>query len=256
MQSIASGQAPVCLALNEIFGSKGQVRLLRILALEMDGLVASNEVATRIGLTRSGARKALRRLVATGLVQKTGSGRHTRYHLNRENSLAPEIIRLFETERRASDPGWGREHSRRTSRHPRRRSGDIDGGGNGKGIGNGNGNEAQKARALAALPDPDSPAFHGALASLLTEELSLIRRARERILSELKGRPGSKGQDLWEWRKVLETYPLPRLLHFLESESPRAQRLRRSSPFPDVISDQEKERLAELVETLQSPRMH
>ncbi len=42
------------LSLNEVFGSKGQVRLLRILATETDGFVASPEVAARAGLTRSG----------------------------------------------------------------------------------------------------------------------------------------------------------------------------------------------------------
>jgi hypothetical protein len=114
----------------------------------------------------------------------------------------------------------------------------------------GSGNGPEKARDLAALLDPDSPAFQGALVSLLSEELSLIKRAREKILENLERRSGKTRQDLWEWRKVLDTYPVPRLLHFLESESPRAKRLRRTSPFPEVISDREKERLAELAERI------
>jgi len=275
MQSIASGQTPVGLALNEVFGSKGQVRLLRILALETDGFVASPEVASRAGLTRSGARKALRRLVTAGLVDRTGSGRHTRYVLKRDNPLTEEIVRLFEVERQAVEPGWAREHSRRESRETPRANGNGNGVGHGNGngaspgngathgdgngaghgmiSGNGSGNGAvsEAAQDLTALIDPESPVFHEALASLLAEELSLIKRAREKVLEKLEHRRGASGQDLWEWRKVLDTYPVPRLLHFLESQSPRAQRLRRSSPFPEVVSDQEKERMAELAE-----RMH
>lgn len=247
MQSIAAGPAATGLVLEEVLASKGQVRLLRILALESDGFVASPEVASRAGLTRSGARKALSRLVAAGLVEKTGAGRHTRYILKRDDPLTRGIIRLFEVERQAAEPGWAREHSRRESRDTHR----ANGKGNGNGNENGNGASSEPMADLTALIDPESPAFHGALASLLAEELSLIRRAREKVLEKLEERRGPSGHDLWEWRKVLDTYPVPRLLNFLESTSPRAQRLRRSSPFPEVVSDREKERMAELAE-----RMH
>ena len=227
------------LSLNEVFGSKGQVRLLRILATETDGFVASPEVAARAGLTRSGARKALRRLVEAGLVEKVGSGRHTRYVLNEADTLTAEIVRLFETERKAAEPGWARERIRQDPSKARR--------------GNGNGHLPNKPNGNGDSPgsrvlDVESPEFHGALASLLEEELSLIQRARRRVLEELENRHPGNGHDLWEWRKVLETYPVPRLLHFLESESPRAQRLRKSSPFPAVMSEKERERLEELVE--------
>ncbi len=96
--------------------------------------------------------------------------------------------------------------------------------------------------------DPESPEFSDALVSLLEEHLSLLSRAREHVLAGLQERYPENGHDLWEWRKVLDTYPLPRLLHFLQSQSPRAARLRRSSPFPAVLSDGERERLRELAE--------
>jgi hypothetical protein len=96
--------------------------------------------------------------------------------------------------------------------------------------------------------DPANPRIHSALATLLEEELSLLRRARQRVLDKLKDRHPGNGHDLWEWRKVLETYPLPRLLHFMESTSPLAMRLRKSSPFVEVISEREKARLGELME--------
>lgn len=96
--------------------------------------------------------------------------------------------------------------------------------------------------------DPESPEFADALVSLLEEHLSLFTRARARVLARLEDRYSQHGHDLWEWRKVLETYPLPRLLHFLQSESPRAVRLRQCSPFPEVLSEGEVQRLNELVE--------
>ena len=96
--------------------------------------------------------------------------------------------------------------------------------------------------------DPESPEFSDALVSLLEEHLCLLRRAREHVLERLQEAYPENGQDLWEWRKVLDTYPLPRLLHFLRSQSPRAARLRRSSPFPAVLSDGELGRLRELAE--------
>jgi len=109
MQPIASDQNHTVLALNEVFGTKGQVRLLRILATEAKGSVASPEVAARAGMTSSGARKALRRLAQAGVVEKVGTGKATRYVLRREGKLADEIVRFFELERESVDPRWERE---------------------------------------------------------------------------------------------------------------------------------------------------
>ena len=134
--------------------------------------------------------------------------------------MADEIIRLFELERERIDPGWAR--GRPPTRSPSPRSNrDLD---------------------------PESSVFNDALVSMLEEDLSLIKRAREKVREKLENRHPGNGHDDWEWRKVLDTYPLPRLLHFLESDSPRAVRLRKSSPFPEVMSERERERLGELIE--------
>jgi len=108
MRPIASDQSYTGLALNEVFGTKGQVRLLRILTTETNGSIASPEVAARAGMTPSGARKALRRLAQAGVVEKVGTGKSTRYVLRREGRLADEIVRLFESERESGAPFRGR----------------------------------------------------------------------------------------------------------------------------------------------------
>lgn len=225
--SIASDESPVEPTLDRVFCSRGQIQLLRILVTETSGSIASGEVSDRTGMTASGARKALRRLVRAGVIRKVGSGRSTRYVLRSDGPLTGQIVRLFELERKKHEPEWSLEVPMTPL--------PTDEGGNGS--------------ASGYIPvDPASPDFQFALVSLLEEDLSLIRRARKRVLEKLEHRHPGNGHDLWEWRKILDTYPLPRLLHFLESESPRAQRLRESSPFPEVMSDEEKERLGRLLE--------
>ena len=239
MRPIASDQSYTGLALNEVFGTKGQVRLLRILTTETNGSIASLEVAARAGMTPSGARKALRRLAQAGVVEKVGAGKSTRYVLRREGKLADEIVRLFESERESVEPGWARERRSAAASFPKRENDGVEGNGNANGNGASMSNEDL---------DPVSSEFNDALVSLLEEDLSLIKRAREKVLVKLVNRHPGNGHDDWEWRKVLDTYPLPRHLHFLESDSPRALRLRRSSPFPEVMSERERERLGELIE--------
>jgi hypothetical protein len=98
--------------------------------------------------------------------------------------------------------------------------------------------------------NPRSPEFAGALACILNENFSLLRRARAYLDDQLSNRHDGNGHDFWEWRKILDTYPLPRLLNFLQSTSPRAMRLRQCSPFAAVLTDEERERMGELVETM------
>lgn len=247
MRPIPSDPSHTGFALNEVFGTTGQVRLLRILTTEANGSVTSPEVAARAGLTPSGTRKALRRLVDAGVVERVGAGKATRYVLRRDGRMTEEITRLFELERESVHPGWAAERGPAASPSPSRGNAGVKANGNGNGSGvvktNGNGS----SRSNPEL-DPESPAFNDALVSLLEEDLSLIKRAREKILEKLEDRHPGNGHDDWEWRKVLDTYPLPRLLHFLESDSPRAVRLRRSSPFPEVMSERERERMGEFIE--------
>lgn len=248
MRPIASDQGLSDLALTEVFDTKGQVRLLRFLATEAEGYVTAVEVASGFGMTRSGARKALARLSRSGLVEKAEVGASTRYALRRDGPLVEEIVRLFQLEHDSLKPNGNGGGRRNGNGH-----GTRGGQSNGKATGNGKTSRDGTTNGGALLagteaPNPSSPEFHGALVSLLEEDLSLIRRARENVQRKLEDQESGNGHDLWEWRKVLDTYPLPRLLHFLESDSPRALRLRKSSPFPDVMSEDERERIGGYME--------
>lgn len=248
MRPIASEQGLSDLALTEVFATKGQVRVLRFLATEAEGSVSAVDVAIKVGISRSGAHKALTRLARSGLVERAEVGDTTRYALRREGPLAEEIVRLFRLEHEALNPsGNGSQSASGNGNAKIRTNGSGKTNGNGKANWNG-GTDGDAFQTGTEAFKPSSPEFHGALVSLLEEDLSLIRRARENVLRKLEDREPGNGHDLWEWRKVLDTYPLPRLLHFLESDSPRAQRLRKSSPFPDVMSEAERERLGGYME--------
>lgn len=338
MRPIASKQSSLRYPLNDVLGTEGQVRLLRVLATEKEHPIAPPEAAERTGLTESGARKALRRLARTGIVERVGSGRTCRYALSRKGGLAERIARLFESEIRSADallqririairrlpqpprmawvhrfPEWegdpmvvGVSHDeepfgpilrqlkqelvdvqrefdiaielrfstqaqladvdwthvaplvgtpladgpRETESEPEEPG--VEGGNGGMdrdGAMEEAGGSVEEA-SMAPRLNPRSPEFAGALASILNENFSLLRRARAYLDDQLSNRHDGNGHDFWEWRKILDTYPLPRLLNFLQSTSPRAIRLRQCSPFAAVLTDEERAKMGQLVETM------
>jgi hypothetical protein len=227
MQPPASTQSSLRCPLNEIFASKGQVRLLRVLATEPTEPLPSSEAAARSGTTESGARRILQRLVQTGLVEKTGDGRACQFAFRRDGLLAREVARLFEAERCEMRKRSGPSHSEGRAGATEEGAGKHSDSDNGK-------------------LNPESPEFSEALVALLEENLSVLRRARENVRGRLREERNGNGYDLWEWQKILDTFSFPKLLNFLGSESPRAVRLRECSPFPAVLSEEERARLAEL----------
>ena len=303
----ASTQSSVRCPLNEVFGSKGQVRLLRVLAAETSRLLRPPEIGIRAGMTESGARRGLRRLARTGLVEQLENGTGSGYRLSRENPLAREVARLFDVERSRCEAlagtlrgvlrtlpappraawlqeflggwsdcqevavSWGSEtpeavltelKDRLTEVEdafdvalevravPQAEIAEVDGSEVVTLIGDlpnpAGGPSRENPIADRGRLNPESPEFSEALVALLEENLSVIRRARECVRGQLGDRPNGHVQDLWEWQKILDTFSFPRLLHFLGSDSPRAVRLRECSPFPTVLSEEEKARLIEL----------
>lgn len=234
MPPAASKQSSSGCPLNTVFGSQGQVRLLRVLANHSEGPLHSSQLSARTGMNEQTARRSLHRLTKTGLVRRTENGRKNLFLLDRSSPLGKEIARLFQVEvnghsnPRASSPGSegcaGLDldpAEAPPSKSPFKEDGRLN---------------------------PASPEFSGALVALLEENLSVLRRARENVRGKLRAGANGDGPELWEWQKILDTFSVPKLLHFLESDSPRAIRLRKCSPFPAVLSDEEKARLESLVD--------
>jgi DNA-binding MarR family transcriptional regulator len=87
-----------------------------------------------------------------------------------------------------------------------------------------------------------------AIAELLEEDPSIVRRAERHLARLLKDEPGAASDDLREWQAILATYSRERLNRFLGSQSPRAQRLRQSSPFFAVLTADERDRVTAALE--------
>jgi len=314
VQSIASNQSSLRCPLNEVFGSRGQIRLLRVLTAEPEIPLHPSDAASQAGMTESGARKALRRLTRTGLVAKVETDHRDHYVFRPYGALGKEIARLFQVEREWSEAlahairrairklpappalvwvqdfltGWtdclevavhcGRISSVICLEALREQLGPVEE--EFEVLLNLHHYDAEEMKAvdwsgavvllrgqepvestvpgvdrqsssISPFPEtgrlnPKSAAFSGALVALLEENLSVLRRARENLRGQLDQPQNGNGHDLWEWKKILDTFSLPRLLNFLESDSPRAIRLRATSPFPAILSEEEMGRLAEL----------
>jgi hypothetical protein len=81
------------------------------------------------------------------------------------------------------------------------------------------------------------------LSEAIEHDTSLVRRAKEHIMSMLKSKQGSATKDIEEWRDILESYSIRRLSQFLISTSERANRLRQSNPIFAILNSDERSRL-------------
>ena len=99
MRPIASEQDPLRHPLNEIFGTQAHVRLLRVMANEVEGPLTAGDAADRAGLTVPGAKKALERLLRSGFVSRVGGGRKHQYEIRRSDRLMQIAVGLFQAEK-------------------------------------------------------------------------------------------------------------------------------------------------------------
>lgn len=84
--------------LDDIFGSPGLVRLIRVLVYETVGPVGVADAARLAGLSSAGARKALMRLADMGIAERVGTGRSLKFCSKKENPFLHLLEKLFETE--------------------------------------------------------------------------------------------------------------------------------------------------------------
>ena len=82
------------------------------------------------------------------------------------------------------------------------------------------------------------------LAKAIEQDSSLLLRAKAHVDRLLKEDPGTATKDLTEWRDILDSYSMQRLLRFLTSYSEQANRLRQSNPFFAILNADERARLA------------
>ena len=88
--------------LNEILGYQANVRILRCL-VESRGPLSHSGLAERTGLSLPGIHKVVPRMIDTGIIKYTGSGKQQQIVIRKQHPLAGTIKELFETERRSYD---------------------------------------------------------------------------------------------------------------------------------------------------------
>ena len=98
MRPIVSEQNPLCYPLNDLLSTEAHVRLLRVLAKDVDGPLSVSDAAERAGLTARGAQKALKRLVQSGFVLLVGGGRKHQFELRRTDKLMQAVLKIFHAE--------------------------------------------------------------------------------------------------------------------------------------------------------------
>jgi DNA-binding MarR family transcriptional regulator len=99
MRPVVYGQNSLRYPLNELLGTEAQVRILRVLANDVDGPINAPHVAERTGLTIPGTHQALKRLLQSGFVVRVGGGRRHLYELNRSGRLIKDLVKLFQAEK-------------------------------------------------------------------------------------------------------------------------------------------------------------
>lgn len=306
MRPIASGQDPIKYPLNELIGTRAHVRLLRVMANDVEGPLAAADVAKRAGLTVPGAQKALGKLLRSGFVSRVGGGRNHQYEIRSSDRLMKIIIELFQAEKNRyerllaeikkeidkmvpppralwiqstpkeiDDPlilGLLHEASHLAKCIHQMRSGlhtiekdfdltievegytkaeipDLELGGVNVLYGvmpqlsDGSMLRRTKNALTHREKDLQMNAWSQKLAAVLEKDASLVRRAKDHIERLLKENRGAAAKDLLEWRNILDTYSIRRLVQFLTSPSERALRLRQSNPFFVVLSDAERKQL-------------
>ncbi len=99
MRPIVGNQNSLRNPLNELLGTEAHVRLLRVLASEVDGPLTPSNAAALAGLTIPGAHKALNRLLKSGIIVRVGGGRRHQYELRRSDALVKALLKLFQSEK-------------------------------------------------------------------------------------------------------------------------------------------------------------
>jgi predicted transcriptional regulator len=307
MRPIASEQDPLRYPLNEIFGTQGHVRVLRVMAVEVDGPLTASDIAKRTGLTVPGAQKSLGKLLRTGFISRVGGGRKHQYEIRRSDRLMQSAIELFQVEknrferllsaikneiRNLTPPpqaAWiqaipleideplilGVLHETlyltkcvnylRTGLDGVEKDFDLTIELEGytkadipdlelKGItilygvvpNIPTGSTRQRAIKTMTHRQKDSQLklMSRKLADIIQQDVSIVRRAKDHIDSLLIGDQGTAAGDLMEWRNILDTYSIQRLVRFVTSSSERAKRLRQSNPFFAILNTDERSKLA------------
>lgn len=84
--------------LDEVLGTRVMVRLVRLMAYEVDAPLTAPDAADRVGVTPAAARASLERLAQTGFVARVGAGKTVQYQLKEAEPLVEALRAVFRAE--------------------------------------------------------------------------------------------------------------------------------------------------------------
>lgn len=102
MRPVSDDHSALKNPLNEILGYQANVRLLRCL-VKSRGPLSHSGLAERTGISLPGIHKVVPRMINTGIIQYSGSGKRQQIVIREQHPLAGPIKELLETERRNYD---------------------------------------------------------------------------------------------------------------------------------------------------------
>jgi DNA-binding transcriptional ArsR family regulator len=103
MRPVAKRRNALQYPLDDVLGTEAHVRILRALIHEVDIPLSPSEVACLTGLSPPGARKALSRLEALGLLSSLGAARARKYAPRDADPVIGALRSLFAAEQRVCD---------------------------------------------------------------------------------------------------------------------------------------------------------
>lgn len=84
--------------LDDVLGTPAKVRLMRLLAYEVDAPLTAPDAAVRVGVTPAAARASLEQLAQTGFVARVGAGRSVQYEVKEAEPLVEALRTVFRAE--------------------------------------------------------------------------------------------------------------------------------------------------------------
>jgi len=88
--------------------------------------------------------------------------------------------------------------------------------------------------------DQRSLALDKAIALKLRVEPDLLQRAKDNLQRWIQQRQPGVPEALLEWKEILDTWPFEKILDFLTSSEQEPTRLRQSSPFCGILTEEER----------------
>jgi hypothetical protein len=100
--------------------------------------------------------------------------------------------------------------------------------------------------------DQRSLALDKAIVRKLLAEPALLQRAKDNLQRWIQQRRPAVPQVLVEWQEILETWPFEKIIELLSSSEQEACRLRQSSPFCGILSEEERTAIFQEYEALRA----